>query len=383
MNSNFVNEIAQEKLKSRQIHRKEDVRGAYYRDTTAVLHCSAFRRLKHKTQVFFAPSNDHICTRIEHSLHVSSIAQTICHGLNLDVELAEAIGLSHDLGHTPFGHLGEKIISDMMEEKGLGKFEHEINSLRIVDFISKLNLTYAVRDGIVCHCGEKLSQSIKPTNQIKDLGKIKTKSNLIPSTWEGCVVRFSDQVAYLGRDWEDAVRLNIIEPNSIPKQISEVLGSNNAEIINTLVTDIIDNSDGIKGISFSNEVYEALKEMMSFNYKEIYKSEILAGYSRYFERLIHLVYDYLDDLLTTYGMNRGGYLKEKNMLATAFYNNLAQKREDYIEHDGSLDKLVFDYIAGMSDNFCLDCVNEILIPNHINDSIELSLTGKWFDAPKK
>jgi len=383
VNSNFVNEISQEKLKSRQNPRKEDVRGAYYRDTTAVLHSSAFRRLKHKTQVFFAPSNDHICTRIEHSLHVSSIAQTICHGLNLDVELAEAIGLSHDLGHTPFGHLGEKIISDMMEEKGLGKFEHEVNSLRIVDFISKLNLTYAVRDGIICHCGERLTQSIRPSNQIKDLSKIKTKANLIPSTWEGCVVRLSDQVAYLGRDWEDAVRLNIIKKDSIPKSVAEVLGNTNGEIINTLVTNIIDNSNNINGISFSNEVFEALKEMMSFNYKNIYKSEILAGYSRYFERLMHLVYDYLDNLLEKYGMNREGYLKEKNMLATAFYNNLAQKREDYIEHDGSLEKLVFDYLAGMSDNFCLDCVNEILIPSHINDSIERSLTGKWFDAPKE
>jgi len=382
MNSNFVNEIPQDKLKSRENPRKEDVRGAYYRDTTAVLHSSAFRRLKHKTQVFFAPSNDHICTRIEHSLHVSSIAQTICHGLGLDMELAEAIGLSHDLGHTPFGHLGEKIISEMMEENGLGKFEHEINSLRIVDFISKLNLTYAVRDGIVCHCGEKLTQSIRPSNKIKDLSKIKTKANLVPSTWEGCVVRLSDQIAYLGRDWEDAVRLNIIEQDSIPKAVAEVLGNSNGEIINTLVTDIIDNSAYSKGISFSDEVFEAMKEMMSFNYRNIYKSEILEGYSRYFERLIHLVYNYLNELFEKYGMNKSGYMKEKNMLATAFYNNLAQKREDYIAFDGSLDKLVFDYLAGMSDNFCLDCVNEILIPNHINDSIELSLTGKWFDAPK-
>ena len=148
-------------LKSRKRRRDEDVRGPYYRDTTAIIHSSPFRRLKHKTQVFFAPSNDHICTRMEHVLHVASIASAICRPLGLDSELAWAIGMGHDLGHTPFGHVGERIISKMSEERGLGKFEHEVNSLRVVDFLADngkgLNLTYAVRDGIVCHNGESLT----------------------------------------------------------------------------------------------------------------------------------------------------------------------------------------------------------------------------------
>ncbi|MFA7128327.1 MAG: HD domain-containing protein, partial [Sphaerochaeta sp.] len=126
------NQLGQDALKQRKIARSSDVRGAYYRDTTAIIHSSPFRRLKHKTQVFFAPSNDHICTRMEHCLHVASIASTICRGLDLDTELAWAIGMGHDLGHTPFGHTGEKILSSFMQEDGFPPFEHEVNSLRVV-----------------------------------------------------------------------------------------------------------------------------------------------------------------------------------------------------------------------------------------------------------
>ena len=186
-------------LRSRKREREEDSRGPYYRDTTAIIHSSPFRRLKHKTQVFFAPSNDHICTRMEHVLHVASIASSICRPLGLDSELAWAIGMGHDLGHTPFGHVGERIISKLSEERGLGKFEHEINSLRVVDFLAEhgkgLNLTYAVRDGIISHNGESISMRIRPTFEIKDLSSIKERKGLIPSTYEGVVVRFSDTIA--------------------------------------------------------------------------------------------------------------------------------------------------------------------------------------------
>ena len=202
----------------------EDARGPYYRDTTAILHSSPFRRLKHKTQVFFAPSNDHICTRMEHVLHVASIAAAICRPLGLDSEMAWAIGLGHDLGHTPFGHVGERIISKLSEERGLGKFEHEINSLRVVDFLSNngngLNLTYAVRDGIVCHNGESIRVRIKPTGTVRDLEAVTEREGLIPSTAEGAVVRFSDSIAYLGRDWEDAYRLGILKGKGLVRQMA-------------------------------------------------------------------------------------------------------------------------------------------------------------------
>ena len=147
----YMDKDLEKALQSRRKERTEDSRGPFYRDTTAIIHSSPFRRLKHKTQVFFAPSNDHICTRMEHVLHVASIASSICRPLGLDSELAWAIGMGHDLGHTPFGHVGERIISRLSEERGLGAFEHEVNSLRVVDFLAEhgkgLNLTYAVRDG--------------------------------------------------------------------------------------------------------------------------------------------------------------------------------------------------------------------------------------------
>jgi dGTPase len=377
----FRNEIPENILQSRVKSRKgEDVRSPYYRDTTAILHSSPFRRLKHKTQVFFAPSNDHICTRMEHVLHVASIATAICRAMGLNDELAWAIGVGHDLGHTPFGHIGEHILSDLMVENGFQPFEHEVNGLRVVDFLSHLNLTYAVRDGIISHCGEHFIRTISPDFRVKNLGSIVTKNGIMPSTWEGCVVRFSDQIAYLGRDFEDAARLGIVSKNDVPEICTKVLGSTNGEIINTLVEDIITNSEKEGCIAFSEDVYEAVRVMKEFNYKQIYLSPMLQGYEKYFRLLIGLIYGYLTDLLNKNGFDRDSYLQEGNMLSAGFYNYVIEKKDDYIRHDGNLDRIVFDYISGMSDNFCLDAGNEILRPEHLNESIERSLTGKWFDA---
>jgi dGTPase len=377
----FKNEVPESVLLSRVKSRTMgDFRSPYYRDTTAILHSSPFRRLKHKTQVFFAPSNDHICTRMEHVLHVASIATTICKGLDLDDELSWAIGIGHDLGHTPFGHIGEHILSDLMVKNGLPKFEHEINGLRVVDFLTPLNLTYAVRDGIISHCGEHFIRSITPDYNVKDLSSIKTKAGIRPATWEGCVVRFSDQIAYLGRDFEDAARLGIVKKADIPDICKKVLGSSNSEIINTLVEDLISNSEKEGAIAFSEDVYEAVRVMKDFNYKNIYLSPMLSGYHKYFARLINLIYNYLSELLDKNGFESGPYLQEGNMLAAGFYNYVIEKKDAYMEHDGNLDRLVFDYISGMSDNFCLDAGNEILRPEHLNESIERSLTGKWFDV---
>ncbi|MBQ5364865.1 MAG: HD domain-containing protein [Spirochaetales bacterium] len=377
----FKNELPDSTLMSRVRSRTGgDVRSPYYRDTTAIIHSSPFRRLKHKTQVFFAPSNDHICTRMEHVLHVASIATAICRAMGLNDEMAWAIGMGHDLGHTPFGHIGEHILSDLMVKKGFEPFEHEINGLRVVDFLSHLNLTYAVRDGIVSHCGEHFIRTISPDFKVKDLSSITKKAGIRPATWEGCVVRFSDQIAYLGRDFEDASRLGIVSRAEVPVICTKVLGATNGEIINTLVEDIISNSEKEGCIAFSEDVYEAVKVMKDFNYKHIYLSPMLAGYEEYFRRLINLIYDYLSELLDKCGFEKDLYLKEGNMLSAGFYNFIVEKKDAYIKHDGNLDRIVFDYIAGMSDNFCIDCGNEILRPEHLNESIERSLTGKWFDA---
>lgn len=380
----LINTLSQEELQKRQNPRKADVRGAYYRDTTAIIHSSPFRRLKHKTQVFFSPSNDHICTRIEHVLHVASIASAICRGLDLDNELAWAIGMGHDLGHTPFGHVGERIISSLMEESGLGHFEHEVHSLRVVEFLADkgkgLNLTYAVRDGIVTHCGESFIQNLKPEGVVKDFSTITSRAGLIPSTWEAAVVRFSDAIAYLGRDFEDAVRLSIVTKDMLPDRVARVLGTTNGHIIDTLVTDIIDSSSEEKGISFSDEIFSVVEEMKHFNYDYIYKSPVLNGYERYFRRLLKLIVSYLYELYEAFGTDSTGYEQERNMLAVGFSHHVQDMHDAYIRYDGSTKRLIYDYVAGMTDNFCLDCANEILKPEHLNDRIDGTLTGKWFDA---
>ncbi|MDD4010648.1 MAG: HD domain-containing protein [Sphaerochaetaceae bacterium] len=375
----FENYLPMNMLQSRLKERTEDIRGSYYRDTTAIIHCSAFRRLKHKTQVFFAPSNDHICTRIEHSLHVASIASAICRGLGLDNELAWAIGMGHDLGHTPFGHTGEHIIDAMMKEEGLSGFEHEANSLRVVQCLYPLNLTYAVRDGIVCHCGEHFIQSIRPQEGFKDLSVLGSRKKELPSTWEGCVVRFSDQIAYLGRDFEDAVRLNLIDRGDLSPEIRKVLGSTNGEIINTLVYDIIDHSSPEKGISFSEPVFEAVHDMKDFNYRRIYHSTLLSSYMGYFNRLIRLVVGYIEGLYDRFGTQKEGYEGEKNMLAASFYSHMIEKKASYEARGESLKQMIFDYVSGMTDNFCLDCANEILKPEHLNEALEGFRSGKLFD----
>ena len=380
----LVDRLDHESLTRRTRERAEDIRGAYYRDTTAIIHSSPFSRLKHKTQVFFAPANDHICTRMEHVLHVASIASTICKAFGLDSELAWAIGMGHDLGHTPFGHVGERIISSLFQERGLGSFEHELNSLRVVRHLSNhgrgLNLTYAVQDGIVSHCGEHFLQRLSPDERVKDLDAIVTRKGLVPATWEGVAVRFSDSIAYLGRDWEDARRLGLLEGcPPLPEDVAEVLGRSNSAIINNLVMDLIENS-GSSGMGFSDRMYQAILEMSSYNYRYIYRSELLEGYTRYFTRLIRLIVGYLDELMEKYGTDRKGYDEERNMLAAGFYAHLMELRDSYLEREGNLDRLVLDYVAGMSDNFALDCANEILKPEHLNDRIEQSQRGKWFDV---
>ena len=381
---NMMNES---EMIERERPREEDIRGSYYRDTTAIIHSSPFRRLKHKTQVFYAPSNDHICTRMEHVLHVASIASTICRPLGLDTELAWAIGMGHDLGHTPFGHTGEKIISSLSVERGLPPFEHEINSLRAVDFLSNngngLNLTYAVRDGIVSHNGESLNKRIIPTFKKKDMKSLASRSGLIPATYEGVVVRFSDTIAYLGRDFEDASRLGIVNSDDLPEIVKNRLGTTNSKIITALVNDLIQGADEEKGIGFSDYVFEAVESFSEFNYQNIYRSKIMNGYTEYFSRLINLIIDYLEKLYSSFGLEEEGYLEERNMLAAGFYSHMKEMYPVYMEKEGSDKRMIMDYVAGMTDNFCLDCANEILKPEHLNDEINQSQTGKWFDVRRR
>ncbi|SCY91317.1 deoxyguanosinetriphosphate triphosphohydrolase family protein [Desulfoluna spongiiphila] len=276
--------------KQRPKEKSYDVRGEYFRDQTAIIHSMPFRRLKHKTQVFFAPNNDHVCTRIEHVMHVASIAATICKGLNkanpdmwdLDAELAYAIGLSHDLGHAPFGHAGESALSEMLPVGTV--FMHELNGLRVVDKLANegrgLNLTYAVRDGVICHNGESFEQEIFPDTDERDLNSIVDRSHN-PLTYEGCIVRFADKVAYLGRDIEDAVIAGFIKDSDVPKKLRSELGHSNGQIINRLVKDVIQTSCESGSIKFSDERHELILSLKNFNYNVIYNHKEIIRYKKF------------------------------------------------------------------------------------------------------
>ncbi len=359
----FKNTIPNSSLIARTKPRERDLRSPYFRDTTAIIHSFPFRRLKHKTQVFFSPNNDHICTRIEHVMHVASIAATICRALDLDSDMAWAIGLGHDLGHTPFGHVGETILSNIMKE--YGGFKHEIYSLRVVDHLANygkgLNLTYAVRDGILTHCGEKFEQSIVPDHEVKDLSSITNRDNY-PATWEGVVVRVSDKIAYMGRDLEDALQLKIVEHDELPDIVVKTLGESNSEIINTLVNDLISESLAKGSISFTDDIFEAMLSLKEFNYKRIYNNPRLSSYHSYFERVILALHDYLQKLFDSAGEDEAVYKAENNFLAARFFDFYKKMKNFYHEEEGGTDKLVFDYIAGMTDQYALSCVNEIFVP---------------------
>lgn len=375
----FQNQLSSDDLRRRTTPRPEDetdLRGHFFRDTTAIVHSYPFRRMKHKTQVFFAPKNDHICTRIEHVMHVSTIAATISRALNLDPDLAWAIGMGHDLGHTPFGHLGEKILSRL---RGVEGFRHEIYSLRVVDHLTNhgrgLNLTYAVRDGIINHCGEKFEQYLEPDHAVKDLSAIERRDYL-PSTWEGVAVRMSDKIAYLGRDLEDAMQLGLVRRELIPESGRRVLGDTNSQIIDTLVNDLIRTSLATGVIGFSDEVYHAFLEVKNFNYEQIYSSPALASYHQYFERIIETLYRYLLDLFERYGSDQTAYDAERNTLAARFGDYVVKMRDFYESEHGDPASVVFDYIAGMTDGFAIDSVQEIMIPKQFSvqfDTLELGL----------
>lgn len=363
----LTNSVAPEQLTSRIYQREEDLRGYYFRDTTAIIHSYPFRRLKHKTQVFFAPKNDHICTRIEHVMHVATISATICRALDLDVDLAWAISLGHDLGHTPFGHVGEKIITELVE--GENGFVHELYSLRVVDHLINygrgLNLTYAVRDGIAGHCGEQFEREIQPDFTVKNLEEV-TDRTIVPATWEGVVVRTADKIAYLGRDLEDALQLGVIKRHEIPRQIGEQLGASNSEIIDTLVHDVVSHTRTHGIVGFSEAVFDTVLALKEFNYSRIYNSPLLANYHSSFARILKSLFDYLFSLFRKYRFNGPEYKREENLLAVRFGDYVSKMEAFYSREEEREESPVIDYLAGMTDDYAIDSVYEIMVPKQFS-----------------
>lgn len=347
-----------------------DVRDEYFRDQTKIIHSLPFRRLKHKTQVFFAPDNDHICTRIEHVLHVATIAASICRGLNksgnwdLNQDLAYAIGLGHDIGHAPFGHEGERALAACITKP----FLHELNSYRVVEHLANcgegLNLTFAVKDGIICHCGEDfVTNQLRPAEKPNDLEKI-TGRNQMPSTFEGCIVRLADKIAYLGRDIEDAIKAKLITSADVPKEVQRELGSNNGEIISTLSLDLIHHSADKNYIGFSPEKFELLSCLRAFNYEYIYHNAQMRQRKETIDKRIADLFDYFRDLFNRYEFDYPAYDREGKQTARAFANYIRSMRRVYTRPE-QRDEIIVDYIAGMTDSFALCVMEDVILPNSI------------------
>lgn len=367
--------------------RENDVRSEFERDFNRIIHSNAYRRLKHKTQVFFSPQNDHICTRIEHVNLVESISYTLSHYLGLNEELTRAIAVSHDLGHAPFGHKGEKVLNEICKRDLNTSFWHEKNGLYFVDNIElledyegykqNLNLTYGVRDGIVSHCGEINENSVFPRNDFIDLSDYEYPNQFAPYTWEACVVKIADKISYIGRDIEDAITLGLLDEHL--EELYSLIGVrdvtiNNTVIINNLIYDLCKNSSPANGLCFSNSSLEIMNKIKDFNYKYIYFNDILKPSDNYFEVVIYQIYNTLKNL---YNGNDAYSVFDKYK---KFYPNLLNSFSDWLNNFSTLsdrkklkNNILFDmsipenyyfaiicYISGMTDKFAIDIYNEII-----------------------
>jgi len=363
----FNNPLASEKYLERSDPRHEDVRGPYFRDQTAIIHSMPFRRLKHKAQVFFSPKNDHICTRIEHALHVATISATIARALGLNIDMAYAIGLGHDLGHAPFGHAGEMMLNERCED--IGGFIHETHGLRVVDVLGNrgigLNLTYGVRDGIICHCGEAPDQKLEPRAEEIALNEIKDK-NTMPSSWEGCVMRIADRIAYLGRDLEDAIDGNFVTRNDVPEEVEKELGESNGEIIDTLVIDVIEASQKGGVICFSNEKFEVMMHLHDFSATKIYEHVKIMRYQDFCKTIINKLFDHLVKLYDKWNSDFEAYSRSPGPLDRRFGRYLSHMQEIYVSEKAGAKAIVRDYIAGMTDDYAIRCMKEISLPEELS-----------------
>ena len=298
----------------------EDVRTAYQRDTDKIVHSKSFRRLMHKTQVFLSPEGDHYRTRMTHTLEVTRIARTIAKALNLNEDLAEAIAMGHDLGHTPFGHAGEVALSEAMGQP----FRHNEQSLRVVDILENdgagLNLTYEVRMGILGHTGPR-----------------------IPETMEGQIVRWADRMAYVNHDIDDAIRAGILEAGDIPKTVLKTLGISHSARINTLVCDMITASREEGKIVLSPQVEKALQELREFMFERVYRNPVAKGEEAKAREMLKRLYEH--------------YYTHPETIPEDFQPQMSLE---------GMERTVCDYIAGMTDNYAVDKYTEIFIPSGWN-----------------
>ena len=335
----------------------DDIRTDFFRDVDKIIYSLSYTRYIDKTQVFSNIDNDHISKRMTHVQMVSRIARTIGRALGLNEDLIEAGALGHDLGHVPFGHVGEYILNDISLKNGEGYFNHNIQSVRLLMNVEHdgvgSNLCLQTLDAIMCHNGEIELEKYEPTNKTKEeflaeyentYKDINQNKKLRPMTLEGCVVRISDIISYIGKDVEDAVMLGILKKSDIPSSITGVLGYTNSSIIETIVNDIIKNSMDKPYIKMSKEVFNALKELKKFNYEHIYSkantAEQLNNYKLMFNELFNTLVKQIEDKADTNINN----IFIKNM-SDEYMNNTSKKR------------MVIDYIAGMTDEYFISEYN--------------------------
>ena len=295
-----------------------DIRTCYQRDIDRITHSKSFRRLKHKTQVFLQPEGDHYRTRLTHTLEVARIGRTIARALRLNEDLAEAIALGHDLGHTPFGHEGERVLGEILGDEI--NFKHNEQSLRVVEVIERdgvgLNLTHEVKDGILCHTG-------------------KTK----PETAEGNIIRIADRIAYINHDIDDAIRAGILRQTDIPEEIICALGAKHSERINTLILDMINESEKSGEVSLSPQIAFVFNAFYDFNHKKVYRNMRAKSEERKVFGIISGLFNY-------------------------YLNNPDELTEDYrrISVRDGLRRAVSDYVSGMTDKYAIYKYGEIFIP---------------------
>lgn len=299
--------------------RKCDIRTCYQRDRDRIIHCKAFRRLKHKTQVFLAPAGDHYRTRLTHTLEVSQIARTIAKALRMNEDLTEAIALAHDLGHTPFGHAGEYALNKVCAEG----FSHYEQSIRVVEILEKkgsgLNLTWEVRDGILNH---------------RTLGK--------PSTMEGKIVRLSDKIAYINHDIDDAIRGSILSEKDIPEIYTDVLGHSKKDRLNTMIYDIVNQSVDKPDIIMSEDIENAMKGLRQFMFENVYSNPKAKGEEKKAKQMLMFLYEY--------------YLEHTEELPEEYIWLINEKNQ-------KTERVVCDYIAGMTDQYSVMKFEELYVPS--------------------
>ena len=376
--------------------REIDIESDFERDYSKILHCTAYRRLKHKTQVFFATNHDHICTRIEHVNHVAAVSYSISKFMGLNTELSNAIAIGHDLGHAPFGHEGERILREIIKEEINATYWHERNSLKFVDELEtitdqmgnerNLNITYAVRDGIISHCGEVNESALFPRQEYIDLNEISRPNQYSPYTWEGCVVKISDKISYLGRDIEDALTLKILSIKKV-EELKEIIGEysnlnveniNNTFFMNKFTVDLCENSSIEEGLRFSDRCLQLLNSIKEFNYENIYNHKRLEPFKKYVRLIIKSIYSTLIDFYSERNIFKELELARKDypelihsfkdwLIKYSFGEDNRFRPQSYknkpiynVDTKEGYTRAVVYYITGMTDNFAIKIFQELI-----------------------